>query len=185
MAGINLSQSIQAKQAQAKVRFFDQGLIAMVGVLALLLITYGGTRWYLNRLEKRVASLETEVTERTASLKGKEVDRVADFVERLGYISTHMQEGPDPSSLLGQLEQMTLPAVRLTAFEYGTEEPRTRIEGETNSLKEVAQQMMVYKQLPGIAEVTVERVEYNKEGRIIFTLVLKRDNVVSVPSPTS
>lgn len=156
------------------MRFFDRGLVFMVVFLALLLITFGVTRWYVSTLEKRMLALETEVAERTAGLKGQEVDRVADFVDRLKFIDAHLLTEPDPTRIFSDLEQHTLPEVRLTLFEYNLEEGLTRIGGESNSLKEVAQQMVALKLLPEIAEVTVEKVEYNKEGRIIFVLALKR-----------
>lgn len=174
MAGINLSQSIQAKQAQAKVRFFDRGLVFMVVIIILLLVSFGASRWYLGTLKERMAALDTEVNTRTASLKGGEVDRVADFVDRLGFIDEYLSTETDPIALLADLERFTLPSVRLTLFEHVAGEKKTRIGGEAASLKEIAQQMATFKQMDGVREIAVEKVEYNKEARLMFIFALTR-----------
>ncbi len=174
MAGINLSQSIQAKQAQAKVRFFDRGLVFMVVVIVLLLVAFGASRWYLKVLQDRMAALDTEVNTRTASLKGGEVDRVADFVHRLGFVDEHLKTELDPTAFLADLERYTLPTVRLTLFEHSATENKTRIGGEAATLKEIAQQMATFKQIEGVKEITVDKVEYNKEARLMFLFGLTR-----------
>lgn len=178
MAGINLSQSIQERQAQAQVKFFDRGLMAALAILLLLAIAAGVLYWYNNSLTSQMTELDVTVAQKTATLKGKEVDHLVDFVDRLKHIEQHLQEEPDPTDLFRLIEENTLPTIRLTAFQFDREPVnKIRLTGEARTLKEIAQQMLVVKQLEGIKEVQADQITYDESGMIKFSLVLIRQTL--------
>lgn len=181
MPGINLSQSIQEKQEQARVKFFDQGLVLTVGGFMVLLIAFGGVRWYSSSLDKQLEEKRTTITQTTAQLKGPNVNRIVDFSFRLKVIEAALKYEEDPTVLLRSLEQTVLPTVRLTEFQYAffenQEQPKITVQGITKTLKEVAQQMVAFKKMNKVEQVTVENIEYNDDDTIDFTLELEQAKV--------
>lgn len=172
MAGINLSQSLQEKQAQAHGKFFDRSFFFTIGGLVLLLAVFGGARWYVGSLEKKMAALEQTISEKTASLRGKEVNRIVDFSRRLEAIDKHLAVEPDPVAMFRQLEIYTLPTIRLTAYEYDRSESVIKLHGSSNTLKEVAQQMLAFKNIAGVQKITVENIDYDADGKVKFSFNL-------------
>lgn len=183
VAGINLSQSIQEKQAQAQVKFFDRGLITGVVLLVFVAIATGGLHWYVGTLETKMTELDTLIAQKTATLKGQSIDRLVDFSDRMTTISTHVQSEPNPTDVLEILEDNTLASIQIISFRYNRAENQLILTGITRSLKEVAQQMLVLKNLDVIENVGVSGIVYAENGDIKFTLTLKEKKVASVTTP--
>jgi Tfp pilus assembly protein PilN len=160
MAGINLSQSIQEKQALARGSLFDRGFFANIGFFLLVLIIWGGTNWYAGKLTDELTVLQ------------QEVNRIADFRDRLDTIEENLDSQPDPRSVFQELERYVVPTVRLTRFAYQQEDRRILIDGITDNLRYLAQQMLSFKRLSGVERVHAALVEYNKDGKLEFNLIL-------------
>ncbi len=178
--GINLSQSIQEKQARAQVRFFDRGLFMSIGVLLLLAALAGGIEWYVRSLESKMAETEMVISQKTAALKGKEVDRLVDFADRMQVIENYIQTEPNPIDILGIVEKNTLASLRLTELKFNRVDHTLRMTGVARTLKEVAQQMLVLKRLDTIEQVSTDGIAYNQEGLIVFSLILKQSSTETV-----
>lgn len=172
MAGINLSQSLQEKQTLARGKFFDRGLLFTIVGFVLLLMVFGGLRWYVGTLDKKMIELDRAVAEKTASLRGKEVNRIVDFSRRLEAIDKHLALEPDPTSMFRQLEMHTLLTVQLTGYEYDRRTGEIKLHGSSNTLKEVAQQMLAFKNIDGVSKITVENIDYGKDGKVKFSFKL-------------
>ena len=181
MSGINLSQSIQEKQAQAQVKFFDHGLIIGVVVLILVAIVATGLRWYVGTLETKMTELDTLIAQKTATLKGQSIDRLVDLSERIKTIDEHIKSEPNPTDILRILEDNTLTTIQLISFRYSRSENEVSISGITRSLKEVAQQMLVFKNLDVAEDVSVEGIVYDESGNIKFSLKIKEKLSPSTP----
>lgn len=179
MSGINLSQSIQEKQAQAQVKFFDRGLIVSIVIFVLLAIATVGIRWYVGTLETKMTELDTLITQKTATLKGQSIDRLVDFSDRMTAIGSHIQSEPNPADILGLVEENTLASVRLTNFQYNRTNHQVLVEGVARSLKEIAQQMLVFKRVDVIESVRVESIVYDETGTIKFSIVVQEKAVNS------
>lgn len=182
MSGINLSQSIQEKQAQAQVKFFDRGLIAGIVILVLLAIITVAIRWYVGTLETKMTELDTLVTQKTATLKGQSIDRLVDFSDRMSTIGDHIQSEPNPADILGLIEENTLASVRLTNFRYNRTNHQVLVEGVARSLKEIAQQMLVLKRVDVIESVRAESIVYDEAGGIKFSLMVQ-EKIASSTNP--
>lgn len=172
MAGINLSQSIKEKQALAQGNLFDRSFFINVAVFLVVLGLYGGSQWYLSSIETRLTTLRAESMAKEASMKNADADSIADFHARLATIETNLESNPDPKAAFDELEQKTLPPIRVTRYEWQQLERELHIFGVTTSLKFLAQQMLNYKKISGIASVTVQGVKYNDAGEIEFELRL-------------
>lgn len=185
MAGINLSQSIKEKQELARGNFFDRSFFMNVGVFLLVAGVYGGTEWYLGTFEAKLAAIETETAEKRASLKSREADQVADIQARLETITGRLEAEPSPEKAFSDLEQSTLPTIRLTEYSRRESEDQLVIRGKTASLRYLAQQMLAYKKIPQVTSIHVETVRYNDAGEIEFELHLLMVSPSDQPVSTS
>ncbi|MFZ1626690.1 MAG: hypothetical protein WAT81_02685 [Candidatus Moraniibacteriota bacterium] len=179
MAGINLSQSIQEKQAIARGSFFDKGFFINMTLFLIVVGLYGGSHWYLGTLEEEYTSLQGELSAKTAGLKNKESDRATDLSTRLKAISNNLEFVSDPKLAFEELEQLTIPNITVTSYLYQESESDLIIKGTTMSLRYLAQQMLNYKKIVNATTVHVENVTYNEKfGFINFELH------ISVAEPT-
>lgn len=179
MSGINLSQSIQEKQAQAQVKFFDRGLVAGIVILVLIAIGTVGIRWYVGTLETKMTELDTLITQKTATLKGQSIDRLVDFSDRMIAISDHIKSEPNPVDIFNFVEENILTSIRLVDFRYNRTNHRVFVEGIAPSLKEVAQQMLVFKSADTVESVHVESIVYDETGVIKFALTVQEKSADS------
>lgn len=179
MAGINLSQSLQEKQAQAQVRVFDRSFFLTIGGFILILAIFGGAHWYVLYQQERIQDLEQQLAEKIGTLRGPQVNRIADFSRRLGLIQEHMATEPSPANLFQQLEQYTLPTVQIIYYGFNRSEGVIQIGGLAGNLKEVAQQMQSYKNMDGVEGVTVEQIRYDKNAKVEFSFALKQQAVTT------
>ncbi len=185
MAGINLSQSIQEKQAIARGSFFDKGFFINTAIFLLVMGLYGGSQWYLGTLEDELVTLQSDATTKTAGLKGKEADRAADLSVRLKTMAINLEAGTEPKEVLQELEQLTIANIKLTGYLYRKSDQRIIVRGVTTNLKYLAQQMLSYKKTTGVSSVHAESVKYNDAGQIEFELQLPIDAPAApAPAPT-
>mgnify|MGYP003394285773 CR=1 FL=1 len=183
MAGINLSQSIQEKQAYARGSFFDKGFFINAGIFLLVAGIYGGSVWYLGTVESERDMLKQGLTQKATDLKGGEANQVADLHLRLEAIEKGLQSNPSSNEALQELEQRTLQTISVTNYSWSQSEDSITIEGVTSNLKYLAQQMLAYKKLPRVISVHAETVEYNRAGQVEFELSLPLAPVVGGASP--
>lgn len=172
MAGINLSQSIQEKQAIAQGSFFDKGFFINGAIFLLVVGLYGGSQWYLGTLEDELAALQGEVATKTTELKSKEADQATDLSVRTKAIAINLEAGTEPREALQELERLTIANIKLTSYRYQENESLILISGVTTNLKYLAQQMLSYKKVTGVSSVHAESVKYNNAGQIEFELHL-------------
>lgn len=170
MAGINLSQSIQEKQAIARGSFFDKGFFINVAIFLLVAGLYGGSQWYLGTLEEELTTLQGDASAKTAGLKSKDADRATDLSARLKTIAINLESETEPRDALQELEQFTIANIKLTGYLYQEGEKLLIIRGVTTNLKYLAQQMLSYKKISDATSVHAESVKYNDAGQIEFEL---------------
>lgn len=183
MAGINLSQSIQEKQAIARGSFFDKGFFINAAIFLLVAGLYGGSQWYLGTLEDELRTLQGDAATKTAGLKNKDADRATDLSVRQKAIAMSLESGAEPKDALQELERLTVANIKLTGYLNQEEEQLLIIQGVTMNLRYLAQQMLSYKKFAGASSVHAESVKYNETGQIEFELQIKLDApVAAVPS---
>lgn len=183
MAGINLSQSIQEKQAIARGSFFDKGFFINVTIFLLVIGLYGGSQWYLGTLEEELVTLQGDASTKTAGLKGKEADKATDLSVRLKVIATNLENSTEPRDAFQELEQLTIANIKVTGYLYRESESLLIIRGVTTNLRYLAQQMLSYKKVTGVTSVHAESVKYNDAGQIEFELQLPFAAPTSTPTP--
>jgi hypothetical protein len=170
MAGMNLTLSTAEKMEESK-GIFDGSLTIISVIFFLVVASWGGMRWYIKTLDDRLANLDATLAQSSAQLQGDKVNRVAYFDARSGFAEQQLKDVPiDAKKLLGQLESLTVPNVRLTKYEYNEMGKFVVVEGETDNFRYIAEQVISLKSEALFAEIKVDSVQRNREGRIEFSL---------------
>jgi|GEM_PF-5694207 len=173
MGSINLSQSIQEKQALARGKFFDKGFFINATVLLLIVSAYATSEWYLSRLEAELLSLQTSSADKTATLNGPTVNRSVDVRNRIVTIVANQKRNMNPQLVFSDLERIVVPAITLTGYTQSNAFGTVDIAGMTINLRYLAQQMFAFKRLEGVQSVHAESIKYNeKTSNIEFILNL-------------
>lgn len=182
MAGINLSQSIQEKQAIARGSFLDKGFFINVAIFLVVAGIYGASQWYLGTLEDKLVMLQADSVQKAAGLKNADANSATDMRIRLSAIATNLQSEPDPNGAFQELEQTTVPSIRITDYIHNHNDSTIVIWGVTTNLRFLAQQILAYKKLSGVLSVHAENVKYNDAGQIEFELRLPLTSESENPS---
>lgn len=182
MSGTNLSQSIQEKQALARGTFFDKGFFINLTIFLLVVGLYGGARWYLGNLNDALLALQEEAATKTAGLESEAADRATDLSVRLKAIAINLEAEIEPEDAFQELERFTITNVRLTGYAYAVSEGTLSMKGVTANLKYLAQQMLSYRKMTGVASVHVKDIKYTDAGQVEFALELPLSVPVTTPS---
>ena len=172
MAGINLSSSTSGGEKSVRSSgSFDKSFVFFTVLFLLTALLFGGTRYYIKTLDAKRVALDVKLAESSAQLQGKAVDRVASFDKRLTLVGEQLRDrSVDSQKLLSQLENLTVPNVKLKKYEYSEAEKYVMVEGETENFKYIAQQIISFKSDALFSGITVESLTRTKEGRIAFSL---------------
>ena len=167
MEGINLSSSLGDNK---KKQSFFNGTVIIVSVFFLTLFSWGGMKWYSKLLSDDLIAKTALLEKNSAQLRGSDVDRIVSYNTRFDLIQKQMSDDPSSTEkLLGQLENLVIPNVRLTKYEFNKKDKFVVIEGETNNFKYVAEQLMTFKGESLFSSMIVESLKKNEIGRIVFS----------------
>lgn len=168
MNGMNLASSIPEKKTKTR-RSFDNYFIFITGVFFLAVALFAGLRLYINVLDNRLARFDAVLAENAKQLRGERVDRVAHFDQSITLVEKQLDgNSVDSQKLLGQLESLVIPSVKLTKYEYNEAENSVEIAGETDSFKSVAQQIISFKSENPFDKIKVESLVVAEGGQVEF-----------------
>jgi len=167
MVGLNLSSSIAEKK---EITISDSSLAVISIIFFLVVAGFGGLRWYIKTLDNKLMDLEASLNENASRLRGDKVNRVAYFDARLRLIEQQLNgDAVDSKRLLGQMESLVLPNVRLTKYEYNETGKFVVVSGETENFKNVAQQIISLKSEDLFTGIKVESIQRTEGGQIGFS----------------
>ena len=170
MAEINLASSTLERMGRPR-RAFDKYYIFIVVILFLAVAGFGGLRWYITVLDDRISGFDATLAEHLGQLSGEKVDRAGYFDQRLTLIGQQLKgRAVDPQNLLNQLQQLVVPGVRLTKYNYNNTDKSVEVAGEADNFKSVAQQIISLKSDNTFGVVKVELLTVTPEGRVAFSL---------------
>jgi hypothetical protein len=117
-----------------------------------------------------ICDRQSQISAADAELKSEKVDRMISFDARKQGIVTSYEEKLDISDKLYDLENLIIPDIRLTNFEFDHKNGTTVIDGVTNDYKYLAQQIINLKKESVYENILVHKISNTKEGAIEFTL---------------
>ena len=169
MAGINLSEGV-ASVKREKRSSFDTGFVFAVILVAIILVVWGGIRYFMFTTDRSVTTLETEISEAGTTLQGEKVDRILAFDTRRGGIEESAKTNEDVAKRLTELEGLIIPSVRLTEYSFNHDDGSVVVSGVTSDYKYLAQQLISLKTKTEYASMRVEKITNTESGDISFTL---------------
>jgi len=171
MTGVNLSQSMAAQAEKRKKHLFSaSGFPITIILLILILVGWGGLRFYLYSLDKKITALDATITDSESKFQGESIDRIADFDTRVSLLGADPSELIDPETFLIKLESLIVPQVLLTSYEYDDREKVCTVSGRTDNFRYLAEQIISLKSDPFFSDVKIDAISRNTEGKIEFTL---------------
>ncbi|NTW13955.1 MAG: hypothetical protein HGA31_02915 [Candidatus Moranbacteria bacterium] len=173
MPGINLSQSVQRKEEEKKVKRSSwTGTVLMSAVLILSLVVCGGLYWYDSSLTSENEGTLRLIEEERANIPQDKVDQVADFQFRIENISDSFKLTTHPERTLSLLEANILPEVVLSTFTFDKTKGTVILAGEANEYRNVVQQMTALKKSPQVSSLSVDNLGRNENGKVSFSFSL-------------
>jgi hypothetical protein len=172
MAGVNLSQSASLAQGNKKKQMFaSSGLPFSIILLVVTLVGWGGLRWYIHTVDKKITALESALATDNSRLMGESINRVADFGARMMLVGADPAELVDPKSILEKLESLVVPQVTLVQYTHDDAGQISTIAGKTTNFRYLAEQVISLKSDPLFSRVRVGEIDRDEEGVIEFTLI--------------
>jgi hypothetical protein len=95
--------------------------------------------------------------------------RVTDFSRRSEEIVKHIDGVNNPADVLGRFEKSVIQPVTITSYSRKSDGTIT-LEGTTDSIKNVAQQAIVFKSV--FSNVIIGKVSLEKDGQIKFSVTM-------------
>jgi hypothetical protein len=173
MPGINLSQSVQRKEEEQKVKRSSwTGTIIMSAVLVLTLAVCGGLYWFDQSLTSENENTKRLIDEEKANIPQEKVDQVADFQFRIENIRDSFKMTTHPERTLSLLEANILPEVVLSTFSFDKAKGTVILSGEANEYRNVVQQMTALKKSPQVSSLSVDNLGRNENGKVRFSFSL-------------
>ncbi|MFZ3031740.1 MAG: PilN domain-containing protein [Candidatus Moraniibacteriota bacterium] len=150
--------------------FFDVGVLLSLTILILVGLGWGGLRFYMNSLDKKIAEADTALNANMENTRGERVDRVADFEARVKYFTKNRDGFVEPKDILSTLEGTMVSGIVLTQYEYDSMTGVSTLSGRAEDFKKLAEQMLSLKSEKIFSQVQVDKTDRDEENRITFIL---------------
>ena len=170
MSGVDLSQSMTEQREEARRGLFDMGVITSILRLVIVAAGWGGLRYYMTTIDKKIAAFDEAIAANTLQLEGDHIDRVADFDARTSLLGSDPAESVEPHQLLTQVESAMVNGVVLTDYEYDEAMKQVALGGKVGNFRQLAEQMLSFKSEQVFSEVTVDTINRDDDGQITFSL---------------
>jgi len=166
MPGINLSRSAEQATELRGRNAFGRGAVSIVVILLLSIAVWGGVSFYEKKLVAEVDSIASEIVTKRGVFSGTDVDDVADFQFRLEILKDGLRDRVSPAGMLGSIEELLLPGIRLTEYSFDAEKKTVSLIGEADALGTVAKQLVLIKRMPAFSGLSVDSLTRSEESGI-------------------
>ncbi|MDO8529218.1 MAG: hypothetical protein Q7S18_00950 [bacterium] len=168
MTNINLLESAEGKDTQGQKKLGGKALFVPLAVLLAVFLAFGGAKFYLSSLDKEKNQIDGEIKLESANLNGKNVDRVADFQERMKKAAGESSSKENYESYLEEMETLVVSGARVESLQYSPEE--IAIAMTADNFKTMARQVLSLKQSKFFRDLKTGGASRKEDGKISFTL---------------
>jgi len=142
-------------------------------ILGLVLVLYFSLEFgYKSFLNSELKSVEKRITELEKRITSEQRENLINFYSQLVNVQELFRNHIKPSNLFSFLEQNILKEVYLTKIDADLKQHYLTLEGIALSYKNLAQQILVFKQNPLIKQVVLNESEKGEEGITFSTMIL-------------
>jgi hypothetical protein len=150
-------------------------VIVLGGLTVILLIVFLGSYLCLEisvrKLSREIQEKEPILTPLGEAIKAEE-EKLGPISEKLNDFSGLLQRHKSSLNIFSFLEQICLPTVWFSGFNFTSENTNVIVSGQTNSFVTLEQQILVLKQDPLVENLSIAGVSVSEKGEVNFTFLL-------------
>jgi len=113
---------------------------------------------------KQIEALETkEISEKR--------DNLVKLISSINKFSNILQEKNNPSKIFNFISENTHQNVYFKSFQWQADNNLVHLEGATKSLKDLAEQILIFESQEIVSNLQVSNIHFDKEGLLSFSLL--------------
>jgi Tfp pilus assembly protein PilN len=172
MANINLYQVEQTEAQKNRAGIFDGGMLAAMGFALVVLLVFGGMKFYLNSLDQKMVSLNEEENAGRQALNEEDVNLVASFGQRIDEIKlgTEAFATNDPAKIFEEVQKTVLSGVVVSELSFKGNAVDLNIVAENFEI--LSKQILSFKNADLFKTVEVASTNRNESGKVAAILSL-------------
>lgn len=173
MVNINLSAGPPHEEIEKKTNS-QKELLALLAIVLVLFLTYGGLYYYDSGLKKEssMASQERE-TKANAFLDSAETKNFFDFQNRLNIAGALFEKKGRTPAILDELEKIIIPGTYINSYDYDDDKKILKIELVCDEYNNVAKQVLSLKNSGFFSKVSLSKTYVDVGGNISMPVELK------------
>ncbi|MCX6765722.1 MAG: hypothetical protein NT136_02055 [Candidatus Moranbacteria bacterium] len=169
MTAINLSQPMQQGKAGArKVDPVDKGIYISLAVLIITLLIFGALKGATMWLNSETKVVNEKIAAGARNLEGKDVDRIADFQQRMLQIEKSISSEVNSNEMLKQTSQSMIQGSVVQSLKSTS--GSLILEIASDNFLTAAKQVLSFKKSDYFNNVKVTAISRSKEGKVLITL---------------
>jgi hypothetical protein len=168
MNNINLLESAQGKNGLngSSIRRSGAFIIPFL-ILIFIFLAWGGTKFYSSHLTGQIAEENSKIQSETATLSGKNVDRVIDFNERMNRSLKETSSRSNINDCFKDLENSMVSGARIDSLSYS--EDRIDIKVVADNFQTVARQILSFKNSNYFKDLKMAETSRDADGKVNFS----------------
>jgi hypothetical protein len=152
MVNINLTtEKINVK----KPPLFKREVVILGGLLAVLVMAYGGLLFYEKSIMKKIEGKDAEYMQVYRELTEGNTKSIFDFQNRLSLASSLFSTGNPTLDNLKKMEEMIIPGIYISSFDYDIEQNKIKLNLAAQNYNLIAKQVLSFKKSGYFLEVGV------------------------------
>jgi len=139
-------------------------------ILALLVLGWGGMKFYQMKLEKDIASVEDAYGQFFSQEEKAQAEEIIDWQKRLAALSVLWKNHVHGSNVLAALSASTLPKVQWQDFSLDAANKTVNLKGLALNYETIAKQILAFQE-EGFSKIKVADIELDKMGGVAFNVI--------------
>lgn len=171
MSNINLFKSVEEKEKEtSSVKMKKGGFLLPFSFLLLVLLVYVGLLAYSKVVRKGAEGVQEQISAETKSLSEKDINRVADFKERLDDIIKENKVKSYPNDFFDQFQALVIQGAQADSIDYLSDSATVDI--ACDNFSTVAKQILSFKGSEFFSDTKVGSITRDQDGKVVLSLIL-------------
>lgn len=153
--------------------------IISLGVLTILLvIAFLGSYLYLfisiNSMSKQIEEKQPILAPLEENIRNKEEELIP-LSEKIDSFAKLIQGHKKSLNIFNFLEQICLPNVWFSDFDFSSKAGEVTVSGETDNFVSLEQQIIILRQEPFVKNLSISEASISEEGKVVFIFLITFD----------
>jgi len=172
MVDINLIPREYRERKEKFKTIFSKTGGAILALVILSLLFYGGLFLYQSKLKKNLESIRSEIDTLNNKRDVKIEKEIVDTDKRISLLKDLFQNHFYWSDLFKKIEELTIPEAYFSTakFSFSLRKIEANLGGETTTYTNLARQIINFQEEPLVERVQVSGISLDEKGRVKFNL---------------